>query len=135
MPAMTGRRLLPRIGLAVVALVVLAWLGVLERDTRLQSQAAAASRAGDTATAEHKLRQARLLNPDTQPDVTRAVILASHGLYGPAIRVLDGVVAREPQNLVAWANLLFVAKGHDPARFRRALASARRLDPLGAPKG
>jgi hypothetical protein len=79
-----------------VDLVVLAWLGVLERDTRVQSQAAAASRAGDTATAEHKLRQARLLNPDTQPDVTRAAILASHGRSGPAIRVLDGVEAREP---------------------------------------
>lgn len=122
-----------RAAVAIVAVVVLAWLGVMERDARLQaSGVAAAAPPPDFARADADLRAARLLNPDTAPDTARAVLYNSVGRKPQAAALLEDVLRREPDNLTAWALLLLVARDDDPAAVRRALAARRRLDPLSA---
>ena len=116
---------------ALVALLMLAWLGVMERDARLQaSGAAAASPPPDFARADADLRAARLLNPDTAPDTALAVLYNGAGRRREAAALLEDVVRREPDNLTAWGLLLLVARDDDPAAVKRALAARRRLDPL-----
>jgi predicted Zn-dependent protease len=132
-----------RVVVALVSVVVLAWLGVMERDTRLQN------RGVDTASgavafgrlspdqfrsAESDFRAARFLNPDTAPDVNRAVMYQVHGRSAQAAELLEDVVRREPENLTAWGVLVEATRERDPATARRALAARRRLDPLSAPR-
>lgn len=122
---------------AAVAVVVLAWLGVMERDVRLQDRAAAASRLSDVtpaelAHAETDLRRARLLNPDTTPDVARSAVVRLQGRERDALALLQDIARTEPENLLAWRLLGLYARGSDPALERRALAAQRRLDPVGA---
>jgi hypothetical protein len=119
---------------AVVAVCVIAWLGVMERDGRLQWRADDAIHAHDLTRAERDLRGARLLNPDTAPDVTRAVLYRARGQQRRAIALLDDVVRREPDNLTAWSVLRLSATGTDPSAFRRSLVALQRLDPLSVPR-
>jgi tetratricopeptide (TPR) repeat protein len=125
-----------RLCVAVVAVVVIAWLGVMERDTRLLARGVEAvkpgSGAAELAAAESDLRAARLLNPDTAPDVNRALLYRARGEEERAERTLEDVLAREPDNLVAWAVLGLLARGRDEATVRRAAAAQRRLDPVNA---
>ncbi len=125
---MTARALV-----AAVAVIVIAWLAVMERDARLQARAGAAIDAGELDRAEDDLLRARLLNPDTAPDVTRAVLYRATGRERPAIALLEDVVRREPDNLTAWSVLRLSATGTDPGAFRRALAALQRLDPVNVP--
>ena len=122
--------------LAVVAVVVLGWLAVMERDLRLQERGAEALRPGSTparlARAETDLRRARLLNPDTAPDVNLALAQRARGEPARALAAIERVVRREPDNLMAWATLALLARGHDEAAVERAAAARRRLDPLNA---
>jgi predicted Zn-dependent protease len=130
-----------RVAVTLVAVVTIAWLGIMERDTRLQD------RAVDTASgaiafgrltpaqlraAESDFRDARFLNPDTAPDVNRAVMYQVHGRGAEARALLEDVVRREPENLTAWGVLVEVTRERDPAASRRAAAARRRLDPLSA---
>jgi hypothetical protein len=125
-----------RAGVAVVAVLVLAWLAVMERDVRLQERGVSALRPGASAAqlaaAERDLRGARLLNPDTAPDVTLALLHRARGDGGRALRAIEDVVRREPDNLRAWATLELLARGRDEAAAERAAAERRRLDPLNA---
>jgi cytochrome c-type biogenesis protein CcmH/NrfG len=125
-----------RVAVAFAAVVVLAWLGVMERDARLQARGVeAAGRLGEpggAGRAEAAFRAARLLNPDTTPDVGRALVLQAQGHGDRAVAVLEDVVRREPDNARAWGLLYAVARESDPAAARRALAARRRLDPIGA---
>jgi hypothetical protein len=120
---------------ALVAVALLAWLGVLERGTRLQAEGVALLRPGagdgDLARAGEKLEAARLLNPDTAPDVSRALVHRARGDVSSAVALVEDVVRREPDNLRAWGVLLLLAEG-DEGVARRALAAQRRLDPLNA---
>jgi LacI family transcriptional regulator len=67
-----------RVSVAVAALAVVAWLAVMERDARLQASGFAAATqprvAERFARADADLRGARLLNPDTTPDLARALL-------------------------------------------------------------
>lgn len=123
---------------ALLAVVVLGWLGVMERNARLQAEGVAAARSlpapGGFARADSALRRARVLNPDATPDVGRAAIRLATGRHAQAAAILGDVVAREPENLTAWAVLGAAARGGDPALATRALAARRRLDPLNAPR-
>jgi cytochrome c-type biogenesis protein CcmH/NrfG len=123
-----------RVALAVVAVVVLAWLGVMERNTRLQAQGVGER---NVARADADLRRAGFLNPDTAPELGRAFLYANRSGAEPARRaaaVLEGVLRREPDNLRAWSGLLYATRGRDPVTARRAVAAMRRLDPLDAPR-
>jgi hypothetical protein len=125
-----------RVGLAVVAVLVLAWLGVMERDLRLRERGVAALRPGSSAAAlagaERDLRRSRLLNPDTAPDVDLALLHRARGDAAGALRAIEDVVRREPDNLGAWATLGLLARGLDDAAVARAAAARRRLDPINA---
>jgi hypothetical protein len=125
-----------RIAVAVVAAAVLAWLGVMERDARLQARGIDALRGNrDLAAAESDLRAARTLNPDTTPDINRALVHQARGDVRGAGAIIDDVLRREPDNLLAWGIRYVLARGTDPAAARRALAAQRRLDPLSARRG
>ncbi len=119
--------MIARVAVALLAVVVLAWLGILYRDQRL---VAGALEAPSPAQAESDLRRGRLLNPDTGPDALRSVLLAGTGQRARALAMLEGVLRREPENLYAWSALLSLSRGRDPANTHRALAAQRRLDPL-----
>jgi hypothetical protein len=116
----------------VVAVGLIGWLVVMERDARLYDRGIAASaRLGNPATAERAeadLRAARLLNPDRTPDIWRALVLATAGRPG-ARPLLEDVVRAEPDNLSAWTALGWAA-GEDAALERRVAAEMKRLDPL-----
>jgi Tfp pilus assembly protein PilF len=125
-----------RAAVALVAVLVLGWLAVMERDTRLQERAIKASGrlsvAGNEARADAAFRAARFLNPDTTPDVGRAVMYLARELRPAAAALLRDVLRREPDNLTAWSVLYGVTRQSDPATARRALAARKRLDPLAA---
>ena len=125
-----------RVAVAVVAVLLIAWLAVMERDERLFQDAvqtsAHARDAADAARAERGFRKARLLNPDLEPDTGRAVLYIGTSRPRKAIALIEDLVRREPDNLTAWALLFKVSRGVDPANERRALAQRRRLDPLNA---
>jgi hypothetical protein len=125
-----------RAAVGLVAVLVLGWLAVMERDTRLQARGIEASGrlavAGNEARADAAFRDARFLNPDTTPDVGRAVMYLARERRRKAAAVLRDVLRREPDNLTAWSVLYGVTRQSDPATARRALAARRRLDPLAA---
>jgi hypothetical protein len=124
-----------RLIVAVIAMVLIGWLVVMERDARLYDRGVAAGGALDdaetAARAEEDLRAARLLSPDRTPDVGRALILWTTGRSAEARALLDDVVRAEPDNLSAWAALGWANGGRDAALERRVRAEIRRLDPLG----
>jgi predicted Zn-dependent protease len=124
-----------RICVALVALLLVGWLGVMERDARLIAQgidaAGEGGSRGDLPRAETAFRRAGLLNPDTRPDVLEAAIQSRRGAYDKAVATLEDVLRREPDNLSAWVVLLAVARD-DPVIARRAQAARARLDPLNA---
>lgn len=123
-----------RLAVAVIALGVIGWLVVMERDTRLYERGIAAGGSLDdpetVARAEADLRAARLLSPDRTPDVGRSLILWTAGRSQEARGVLEDVVRSEPDNLSAWTALGWINAGDDPALERRVTAEMRRLDPL-----
>lgn len=125
-----------RVAVAALAVVVLAWLAVMERDNRrLASGVAVAQQRLSPAAfarADSDLRAARMLNPDEQPQVDRALLRFATGRPG-AEAIVEDVLRREPDNLTAWGVLYTIARGrHDPAAVRRSLAALRRLDPVSA---
>jgi hypothetical protein len=125
-----------RVVIGVVAVVVLAWLAVMERDARLQARGVKAAGQlrvpGNFARAESDLLDARLLNPDTTPDLARAVLYQAAQRPEQAAALVENVLRREPENLAAWSFLLAVERGRDSAAVARAVAARRRLDPVNA---
>jgi predicted Zn-dependent protease len=118
-----------RVAVAAIAVVVVAWLGVMERDHRLFTRG---NGAASFSSAQSDLRAARLLNPDSGPDLILAIRLRRAGRWHDALATVERVLRREPDNLYAWNTLGSVALGHDAAAVQRAKAAARRLDPLNA---
>ena len=125
-----------RAGVAVLAVLVIAYSAVLLRDTRLQERAteiAQSSRAQDEiGRAVSDYGAASFLNPDTGPDVGHAFALQVQRRAPEAVAAAEDVVRREPENLTAWRLLSVLTVELDPARSRQAAARARELDPLGS---
>jgi hypothetical protein len=125
-----------RICLAVVALLVIGWLAVMQRDVRLQERGvgllASIAVEGRAAQAESDLRGARLLNPDRTPDLHRAVLYALAGQTRAAAALAESVARDEPDNLSAWRALLMISGDRLPRTAQRARTAIRRLDPLSA---
>jgi hypothetical protein len=125
-----------RLVLATLAALALAWLVVMQRDVRLQERGIAGLKhlqaPGAAAAVEADLRGARLLNPDTTPDLYRVLLYRAQGRPGRAIATAEAVVRGEPDNATAWRALLLVARGHDRVAARRAAAEVRRLDPINS---
>jgi hypothetical protein len=126
---------LSRLVVVIVGVAVVAWLGVMERDARLQargSEAAGRSGPASFARADADLRGARFLNPDTGPDQIRAFLYQGRGEVRRAAALAQDVVRREPDNVAAWRLVLAFAGSRDSPARRQALAALRRLDPLDA---
>ncbi len=125
-----------RAAVAAVAVLVIAWLAVMERDAALEARAAPAQQPGASAAvlarAEGDLRDALFLNPDSAPQISLAAVLRARGDEAGALAEMAGVVRREPDNLRAWLAYALLAEGTDPAAVERARAELRRLDPLNA---
>ena len=125
-----------RILLAAVSIAVLAWLGTMERNERLIARGVVATGKldvpGTVAQADADLRSARFLNPDTTPDLARALIFGVVRQPARAVAILERVLRDEPDNVGAWAQLLAVTARRDPVTARRARAELRRLDPVDA---
>ena len=121
-----------RAGVAVIAVLALAWLAVMERDVRLEARGAAALRSKPEpavlARAETDLRRANLLNPGTEPDLNRALVRRARGRTAESVALLEDVLRREPENVTAWRILMVLS----PRDIGRSLAAQRRLDPLNA---
>jgi hypothetical protein len=122
--------------LAVVAVLVLGWLGVLYRDQRVGT--AASDKifyenplpAAEYERQMHRLRGAELLDPDRTWQLVRVRFLLLYGQPRRAIEAAERFLESEPDNLEAWVLLLNAARGIDTGRVREATAAIRRLNPL-----
>src|SRR5215211_6252168 len=103
---MLGTREIARVAVAVVAVVVLAWLAVAERNLRLQTRGITETAQHQLARADDDFRRASVLNPDTAPDLQRAYVRSARGQREEAIALAQNVLRREPENRDAWGLLL-----------------------------
>jgi predicted Zn-dependent protease len=124
-----------RAAVAVLAVLVLAWLAVMELNVRRQAHGLAAAQRHELAAADADFRAAGTLSPSTAPDVSRALLYERAGRHAKAAALLEDVVRREPDNLTAWGLLYTFTKNQDPATAARALAARKRLDPVSARGG
>jgi hypothetical protein len=130
-----ARNQVPRLLLALVAIVMVAWSAVLWRNDRVGYDAAGKI-FGDPSMSRaewddslDQLRQADFLDPSTKWEVSRASALVLRD-RAAAARVAESVVDREPDNLQAWLLLHQATEGRDPARAAQARAQIERLNPL-----
>ena len=129
--------MLLRAGLLVLALAACAWLAAGLRATRLQAEAdrrVPAAQVDREVLREKRdlLDDARWLNPDTAPPIREAQLLLFIGRDGEAIRLLQDVLRREPENYEAWRGLYQAALQVNPRLAQEAAREARRLNPLGS---
>jgi predicted Zn-dependent protease len=124
--------------MALIAVLVLAWVGVLLRDFKLGYDASVRGFYSPQRTASarsrdlHRLTQARLLDPSSYWQLARASYSLQSGNPRRAATVAEALVRDEPQNPYAWGILRDATRRSDPARSARAAAEIRRLNPLGA---
>ena len=127
--------MIARVGLGLVAAVVLAWLVIMLRDARLAADGQEAfvhvRHPGAVARGERDYRRAQFLNPDTDPTLFRAFFAEGRGDWRRSLALALRVTREEPDNLRAWGGVLSAAQGRDPRRVAEARAAARRLNPLG----
>jgi hypothetical protein len=128
-----------RAGVALVAVLVLVWLGVLYRDERV------ARAASDKIFYENplppaeyerqmdRLRDARLLDPDRSWELVQVRYMLLYEQPRRAFEAAERFVRTEPDNLEGWVLLFNVARELDSGRAREAAAQIRRLNPLSAP--
>ncbi len=134
--------LIQRLALALVALLLLAWLAVDYRDSRLIRRAESVAVGPfpsrphlpayfrSVGRAVHDARDARALNPDSsEPVQVQAALDVKRGRPGSAIALLKRLVRDEPRDIRAWAMLAQIAEGPDPALSRRAIRRVAELDP------
>lgn len=125
-----------RVAVCVAAVLLIGWLAVMERDAHALKRGVAISGrvrgATDTVRAEQAFRDARKWNPDSAPDSGLAFLYQGAGRREDAVKIVDDVLRREPDNLTAWGLLFTLSRGVDAADERRALAARQRLDPLRA---
>jgi len=126
------------VAVALIAVLVLAWVGLLLRDHRLGEEAkVGAFSRPDLPQAERDrraegLKDAQLLNPDSSLELARGSYLLSTGRAEDAVAVAESLLRDEPENIGAWGLLSQAAGTLDPARAAQAEAEIRRLDPLGS---
>ncbi|HEV3379131.1 MAG TPA: hypothetical protein VG126_17790 [Thermoleophilaceae bacterium] len=129
------RALIPRIAIAVVALLVIAWSAVLWRDDRIGSEASnrllMSEQLSDAEWAREveRLRDAELLDPSTKWPLARAQAYLLRDRPRDAARLTESVLEREPENVEAWIVLREATREIDPRRAAQASAEIRRLSP------
>ena len=115
-----------RVLLGVLAVLVIAWVGVLLRDLEVGKDAVASRDAG-------RLEDARVLDPSLYWDQVRAGVLLLNGDADAAAAQAEQLVRAEPDNAVAWSVLRAATRRNDPGRAAEATRALRRLNPLSAP--
>ena len=115
-----------RLLLGVLAVLVIAWVGVLLRDLEV-GQDAVSSRDPE------RLEGARVLDPSVYWDQVRAGVLLLDGDAEAAAAEAEQLVRAEPDNAVAWSVLRAATRRTDPGRSAEATRALRRLNPLSAP--
>jgi hypothetical protein len=115
-----------RIVLAVTALLVLAWVGVLLRDHVV-------GRDGIEARDPEQIDSAKLLDPNRYWDQARASAYLLNGDFARGAADAEALVRAEPENAVAWALLRGATSQTDPERSAEAAAELKRLNPHGVP--
>jgi predicted Zn-dependent protease len=129
------REMVARFALLAVAVLVLAWLGVLYRDQRIIDDVSPGL-IGDASLSERefereadRLERAELLNPDPTWRLNLGLALLERDPRR-AVRELERVVDSEPDNVTAWKILRVAARRVDRRLEARAQAEVERLDPL-----
>jgi hypothetical protein len=127
-----------RVLLALCALLVLGWVGVLYRNYAIGKDAAIhaffapeKSPAGRQRDLD-RLDDAQLLDPNAYWKVARANYQLVTGDRRGAASAAAELVRAEPENIFAWSILLRATEQSDPARARQAAAEIRRLNPLAS---
>lgn len=127
--------LLPRLALLAVSLAAAGWFALSAREAHDDRAAQAlvsrltALSAAEAGRAADLLDGASKLDPDSHVDVQRAELALHRDRAREARRILEAVVAREPQAIEAWVLLADTVKPSDPVAFRRARAQVDRLAP------
>jgi hypothetical protein len=127
-----------RVVLALCALLVLGWVGVLFRNYEVGKDAALhAFFAPEKSPAARerdldRLDDAQLLDPNAYWKVARANYQLAAGDRRGAASAAEELVSAEPENIFAWGILLRATQRSDPGRARQAAAEIRRLNPLGS---
>jgi hypothetical protein len=125
-----------RVLLALIAVLVLAWVGVLLRNYELGREAAVRAFFGPKLSQAERQRdlerldEAQLLDPNAYWRIARANYHILDGDRGAAVRAAEQLVRDEPQNAFAWSTLLSATRDSDPERAAEAAAEIRRLNPL-----
>lgn len=127
--------MMARVLLALLAVGVIAWLGVMLRDVRLSESAGSVLfRTPPPSPQEFRgaladLSDAELLNPDPTPKVNRARFLLFRGRSAGALALAERVTVQEPDNLNAWGVVFQAGRAVDPASAAQARAAILRLNP------
>jgi hypothetical protein len=129
---------LARVLLALTAVLVLAWVGVLLRNYEIGKDPAVRAFFGpklSPAKRQHdldRLEDAQLLDPNAYWRVAWANYLILDGDQRRAAQAAEELVRDEPQNIFAWNTLRAATRRADPERAAEAAAEIRRLNPLGS---
>jgi hypothetical protein len=124
--------------LIAVAFLVVAWLGLSLRATRLEAEGRDVvdrAQRGEITRAEVEqglddLRRARRFNADKDVLLAEVALLTEAGRADAAAALAERVVADEPDNLDAWVFLyLGAVLTRDDARRARALRAVASLNP------
>ena len=135
--AAPSRTILPRVLIAVVAILLIGWFVVLARNYSIAYDASRrivehpAMNAAEWRRTMDDFDRAHLLDPSSD----WSMVQAQYELLrqpDAAIRRADKVLRHEPDNLAAWWVILRATQGRDPARHREALAAVNRLNPTPA---
>jgi predicted Zn-dependent protease len=125
-----------RISLLVIAVLALAWLGVLLRDQNV-GQAASQRLAhnprlapAEVAREMKRLEDAELLNPDSSWQLSRGKHWLARKRPRRAVRVVESLLRSEPDNIDGWFIVYVATRPSDPRRAARARAEIKRLNPL-----
>jgi predicted Zn-dependent protease len=124
-----------RIAAVVGALIVCAWFGLGIRQQSSFDEAKrrvstferpSAAEATRTATL---LDRAQTLTPDRRVDLLRAQLALQQDRPAQARRLIERVLAKEPDNVEAWTRLAFATAASDPEASKLAAAQVLRLAP------
>lgn len=133
-----------RAGMALVALLVAAWLGLSLRNAVLTNRvfrlaiAASVPVRGGSASARQSFaraaiddaKRARLLNPDRVAEIYATAALAVLGRRAEALHELDEIARVQPDNAYVWVAMASLSHGFDRAREARANARLAELAPV-----
>ena len=124
---------LPRLLLASLAVLLVAWFAVLFYDQRTGASAAKRLFDGPGSSADWrdalgKLEDAQFLSPGTKWSTIRAGYLLRRDKQA-ALNLANRVVRAEPDNYAAWLVVMVASRGRDHRRWAQAIHEMERLNP------